>query len=136
MSSIKKIHHVAIAVTDLQQALVFWQDILGIENSELRDIPQEEAQVAFLPLGESEIELVFPTSNDSGLAKYISKRGAGIHHLCLEVDNLEAMLSRLKQNNIRLINEEPRVDQNGRRYAFIHPESAFGVLVELYEKIP
>ncbi len=136
MSSIKKIHHVAIAVTDLQQALVFWQDILGIENSELRDIPQEEAQVAFLPLGESEIELVFPTSNDSGLAKYISKRGAGIHHLCLEVDNLEAMLSRLKQNNIRLINEEPRVDQSGRRYAFIHPESAFGVLVELYEKIP
>jgi len=136
LSSIKKIHHVAIAVTDLQQALVFWQDILGIENSELRDIPQEEAQVAFLPLGESEIELVFPTSNDSGLAKYISKRGAGIHHLCLEVDNLEAMLSRLKQNNIRLINEEPRVDQSGRRYAFIHPESAFGVLVELYEKIP
>lgn len=136
MTNIKKIHHVAIAVADLQQALTFWQDILGIEKSELRNIPQEEAQVAFLPLGDSEIELVFPTSTDSGLAKYLSKRGAGIHHLCLEVDNLEALLSRLKQNNIRLINEEPRVNQNGRRYAFIHPESAFGVLVELYEKIP
>ena len=133
MAKITKINHVAIVVEDMQKALTFWQDTLGIELSELRDVPQEAAQVAFLPLGESEIELVFPTTADSGLAKYLAKRGPGMHHICLEVDDLEASLSRLKQLNVRLINEEPRTSTDGRRYAFIHPESANGVLVELYE---
>ncbi|MFZ5808451.1 MAG: methylmalonyl-CoA epimerase [Chloroflexota bacterium] len=133
MAKITKINHVAIVVEDMQKALTFWQDTLGIELSELRDVPQEAAQVAFLPLGESEIELVFPTTADSGLAKYLAKRGPGMHHICLEVDDLEAALSRLKQLNVRLINEEPRTSTDGRRYAFIHPDSANGVLVELYE---
>lgn len=133
MAKIIKINHIAIVVEDMQKALTFWQDTLGIELSELRDVPQEAAQVAFLPLGESEIELVFPTTADSGLAKYLAKRGPGMHHICLEVDDLEAALSRLKQLNVRLINEEPRTSTDGRRYAFIHPESANGVLVELYE---
>jgi methylmalonyl-CoA/ethylmalonyl-CoA epimerase len=133
MAKITKINHIAIVVEDMQKALTFWQDTLGIELSELRDVPQEAAQVAFLPLGESEIELVFPTTADSGLAKYLAKRGPGMHHICLEVDDLEAALSHLKQLNVHLINEEPRTSTDGRRYAFIHPESANGVLVELYE---
>jgi len=96
-------------------------------------MPTEAARIAFLPLGESEIELVQPTSPDSGLSRYIEKRGPGMHHLCLEVDDLAGMLSRLKASGIQLINEEPKVGEGGRLYAFIHPKSANGVLVELYQ---
>ena len=119
----------------MDQALPFWQDTLGITVSGLKDIAKEEAQVGFLPLGDSEIELIVPTSNDSGLAKFLAKRGPGLHHLCLEVDDLEAFLLKLKEKNVRLINDQPRINQEGRRYIFIHPESTNGVLVELYEKI-
>lgn len=134
MASVNKIHHIAIVVENMDQALPFWQDTLGITVSGLQDIAKEEAQVAFLPLGDSEIELIVPTSNDSGLAKFLAKRGPGLHHLCLEVDDLEAFLLKLKEKNVRLINEQPRINQEGRRYIFIHPESTNGVLVELYEK--
>jgi methylmalonyl-CoA/ethylmalonyl-CoA epimerase len=134
LASVNKIHHIAIVVENMDQALPFWQDTLGITVSGLQDIAKEEAQVAFLPLGDSEIELIVPTSNDSGLAKFLAKRGPGLHHLCLEVDDLEAFLLKLKENNVRLINEQPRINQEGRRYIFIHPESTNGVLVELYEK--
>lgn len=134
MAIVRKIHHIAIVVENMDHALTFWQDILGITKSGLQEIPNEEAQIAFLPLGDSEIELVFPTSDDSGLAKFLTKRGAGLHHICLEVEDLEGFLLHLKQKNIRLINEQPRINQEGRHYAFIHPESTNGVLVELYEK--
>jgi len=134
LASVNKIHHIAIVVENMDQALPFWQDTLGITVSGLQDIAKEEAQVAFLPLGDSEIELIVPTSNDSGLAKFLAKRGPGLHHLCLEVDDLEAFLLKLKEKNVRLINEQPRINQEGRRYIFIHPESTNGVLVELYEK--
>jgi methylmalonyl-CoA/ethylmalonyl-CoA epimerase len=135
LASVNKIHHIAIVVENMDQALPFWQDTLGITVSGLQDIAKEEAQVAFLPLGDSEIELIVPTSNDSGLAKFLAKRGPGLHHLCLEVDDLEAFLLKLKEKNVRLINDRPRINQEGRRYIFIHPESTNGVLVELYEKI-
>ncbi|MGB9640052.1 MAG: methylmalonyl-CoA epimerase [Anaerolineales bacterium] len=135
MATINKIHHIAIVVENMDEALTFWRDTLGITNSGVQDISQESAQVAFLPLGDSEIELIIPTSTDSGLAKFLAKRGAGMHHLCLEVDDLDAFLFQLQQKNVRLINELPRVNQEGRRYIFIHPESTNGVLVELYEKI-
>jgi len=135
LASVNKIHHIAIVVENMDQALPFWQDTLGITVSGLQDIAKEEAQVAFLPLGDSEIELIVPTSNDSGLAKFLAKRGPGLHHLCLEVDDLEAFLLKLKEKNVRLINDQPRINQEGRRYIFIHPESTNGVLVELYEKI-
>lgn len=134
MASVNKIHHIAIVVENMDQALPFWQDTLGITVSGLKDIAKEEAQVGFLPLGDSEIELIVPTSNDSGLAKFLAKRGPGLHHLCLEVDDLEAFLLKLKEKNVRLINDQPRINQEGRRYIFIHPESTNGVLVELYEK--
>lgn len=133
MPRIKRIDHVAVVVDDMDKALSFWRDALGIELHELRDVPAENSQVAFLPLAGSEIELVLPTTDDSGIAKYLAKRGPGMHHLCLEVDDIKAMMGQLKAKNIRLINEEPRIASDGKRYAFIHPESTGGVLVELYQ---
>jgi methylmalonyl-CoA/ethylmalonyl-CoA epimerase len=133
MPSIKKINHVAVVVDDMDKALSFWRDALGMELHELRDVPAEKSQIAFLPLEGSEVELVMPTSDDSGIAKYLSKRGAGMHHICLEVDDILGMLAQLQAKGVRLINEEPRTAADGKKYAFIHPESTSGVLVELYE---
>ncbi len=133
MPTITRINHVAVVVDDLEKSLSFWRDALGIDLQELRDVPAEQSQVAFLPLAGSEVELVKPTTSDSGIAKYLAKRGPGMHHLCLEVDDIAGMLAQLKAKNVRLINEEPRVGADGRKYAFVHPESTGGVLVELYE---
>ena len=133
MPSVKTIHHVAIVVSDLQASLRFWQAALGMRVGEVRDVPAEQAQVAFLPVSGTELELVEPTSSDSGLARYLAKKGQGMHHVCLAVDDLSAMLSRLKEHGLRLINEEPRSGDDGRSYAFVHPESTGGVLVELYQ---
>ena len=133
MPKIKKINHVAVVIEDMEKGLSFWRDALGMQMQELRDVPAEKSQVAFLPLAGSEIELVVPTSNDSGIAKYLAKRGPGMHHICLEVDDIVGMLAQLKSKNVRLINEEPRTTADGKKYAFVHPESTSGVLVELYE---
>ena len=133
MPTIKAINHVAIVVDDMEKSLSFWRDALGIELHELRDVPAEKSQVAFLPLAGAEVELVMPTTDDSGIAKYLAKRGPGMHHLCLEVDDIEGMMKELKAKNIRLINEEPRTAADGKKYAFVHPESTGGVLVELYQ---
>ncbi|MBN2555074.1 MAG: methylmalonyl-CoA epimerase [Anaerolineales bacterium] len=128
-----KIHHIAVAVDDLDAALAFWRDALGLAVGGVEDVPEQEAQVAFLPVGDSHVELVKPTSGDSGMARFIQKRGPGIHHLCLEVVDIDAVLESLKAKNIHLINETPLMRENGRRYAFIHPKSTGGVLIELYE---
>ncbi len=133
MPKITAINHVAIVVEDMQKALDFWRGALGIELDELRDVRAENSQVAFLPVAGAEIELVMPTSADSGIAKYLAKRGQGMHHICLEVDDIDGMMAQLKAKNIRLINEEPRTADDGKKYAFIHPESTGGVLVELYQ---
>jgi methylmalonyl-CoA/ethylmalonyl-CoA epimerase len=133
MPQIKQINHVAIVVEDIDESLAFWRDALGIEMHELRDVPAEKSKVAFLPVAGSEIELVQPTSDDSGIAKYLAKRGQGMHHVCLEVDDIDGMLAQLKAKGIRLINEQPKTASDGKRYAFIHPESSSGVLVELYQ---
>lgn len=133
MPSIKAINHVAVVVDDMEKSLTFWRDALGIDLHELRDVPAEKSQVAFLPLAGAEVELVMPTSDDSGIAKYLAKRGPGMHHICLEVDDIVGMLEQLRSKNIRLINEEPRTTADGKKYIFIHPESTGGVLVELYQ---
>jgi methylmalonyl-CoA/ethylmalonyl-CoA epimerase len=133
MPKIKQINHVAIVVEDMQKSLGFWRDALGLELHELRDVPAEMSQVAFLPLAGSEIELVQPTTDDSGIAKYLAKRGAGMHHVCLEVDDIDGMMAALKAKGVSLINEEARVAADGKKYAFIHPKSTGGVLVELYQ---
>ncbi len=133
MPKIKQINHVAIVVEDIETSLSFWRDALGMELSEVRDVPVEKSKVAFLPLPGGEIELVQPTTNDSGISKYLDKRGQGLHHICLEVDDIDGMLAQIKARGVRLINEQPRTGPDGRRYAFVHPESASGVLIELYQ---
>ena len=133
MPKVKQINHVAVVVDDMEKALSFWRDALGMELHELRDVAAEKSQVAFLPLSSSEVELVMPTTDDSGVAKYLAKRGAGMHHICLEVDDIDGMMAQLKSKGVRLINEEPRTAADGKKYAFIHPESTSGVLVELYQ---
>ena len=133
MPKIKAVNHVAVVVDDMEKSLLFWRDALGIQLHELRDVPAEKSQVAFLPVAGAEVELVMPTSDDSGIAKYLAKRGPGMHHLCLEVDDIDGMMSQLKAKNIRLINEEPRIAADGKKYAFIHPESTGGGLVGLYQ---
>jgi methylmalonyl-CoA/ethylmalonyl-CoA epimerase len=133
MPKVKQVNHVTVVVDDMEKALSFWRDALGMELHELRDVPAEKSQVAFLPLPGSEVELVKPTTDDSGIAKYLAKRGPGMHHICLEVDDIDGMMKQLRSRNIRLINEEPRTAADGKKYAFIHPESTAGVLVELYQ---
>ena len=133
MPTIKKINHIAILVDDMEAPLAFWRDALGLDLQGVEAVPAEAAEIAFLPVGDSEIELVHPTTDDSGLARYLAKRGPGMHHICLEVDDIEAMLAQLKAKGIELIKEEPRLRPDGRKYAFVHPKSAFGVMVELYE---
>ncbi|BAJ62304.1 MULTISPECIES: methylmalonyl-CoA epimerase [Anaerolinea] len=134
MSEIKKINHVAIVVGDIDQALTFWRDALGLELHHVEDVPSQKAVVAFMPVGDSEVELVKPTTDDSGVAKFLAERGGGMHHLCFEVDDLEAKLADLKAKGVRLINETP-IELPGRKMAFIHPKSTGGVLVELYQLI-
>ena len=133
MTDLKRLDHVAILVDNLEDALVFWQEKLGLELDHIETISSMGVKIAFLPLGESEIELVQPTTEDSGLAKFLAKRGPGLHHICLEVDDIEAKLDYLKGEGVNLIDEEPVVMDDGRKLAFIHPKSAGGVLVELYE---
>ena len=133
MPSVKAIHHVAVVVKDVDASLEFWQGALGLELGDVRDVPDEHARVAFLPLAGSELELVQPTANDTGLARFLEKHGQGMHHVCLQVDDLAGVLARLKARGIRLINEAPRTGSEGRPYAFVHPESTGGVLVELYQ---
>ncbi len=133
MSDLKRLDHVAVLVPDLDQALAFWQDQLGLSLDHVETVSSMAVKIAFLPLGESEIELVQPTTEDSGLAKYLAKRGPGLHHICIETDDIKGKLTELKEKSVRLIDEEPVLMDDGRQLAFIHPKSTGGVLVELYE---
>jgi methylmalonyl-CoA/ethylmalonyl-CoA epimerase len=133
---IKRIHHIAVVVEDIEEALSFWEDALGLKVAQRADVPEQQAQVAFLPVGEGEVELVKPTTDTSGMAKYLAKRGPGIHHICIEVDNIAETLGLLKSKGVRLIDETARRGAEGKKYAFVHPESTKGVLVELYELTP
>jgi methylmalonyl-CoA/ethylmalonyl-CoA epimerase len=132
MEKVTKINHVAIVVADIDAALAFWRDALGMELSHIEDVPSQKSQVAFMPLGDSEVELVKPTSDDSGVSKFLAERGGGMHHLCFEVNDIDAMLAQLKSKGVRLINETP-IQLEGRKLAFVHPKSAGGVLVEIYQ---
>jgi len=130
---IKRIDHIAVAVEDIERALTIFRDVLGLELSHTETVPEQGVKVAFLPVGESDIELLEPLSSDSGVAKFLAKRGEGIHHICLEVEDIEATLAGLKGKGMRLINETPVAGAHGR-VAFIHPKSTHGVLIELVER--
>jgi methylmalonyl-CoA/ethylmalonyl-CoA epimerase len=132
MAKIKKINHIAIAVKDVEETLKFWRDAMGLKVDHIEDVPSQKSEVVFIPVGDSEVELVKPTSPDSGVAKFVEEKGGGMHHLCFEVDNIDEMLVQLKDKGIRLINEVA-LELPGRKMAFIHPKSTNGVLVELYE---
>lgn len=132
MAKVTKINHIAIAVNNIEESLAFWQDALGLSLSHIEDVPSQKASVAFIPTGDSEVELVRPTDETTGVAKFLKERGPGMHHLCLEVDDIDGMLEQLKEKGVRLIHETAQV-LPGRKMAFIHPKSANGVLVELYQ---
>ena len=133
MSTVQRIDHVAIVVNDIDSALAFWRDGLGLQVMHVEDVPSQDSIVAFLPTGNSDLELVKPTSPDSSVARFLENRGPGIHHVCFEVDDLSQFLERLQSLGVRLVNPEPVVGTAGKLIAFIHPESTQGVLVELYQ---
>ncbi|HEY66901.1 MAG TPA: methylmalonyl-CoA epimerase [Thermoflexia bacterium] len=127
------IHHIAIAVRNLDAALAFYRDALGLEMSERREVSEEDVEIAFLPAGEGKIELLQPLGPESNVARFLEKRGEGLHHICLAVEDIEAAMERLRTVGAQLLSDEPRVTPNGTRYIFVHPKSAHGVLLELYE---
>ena len=128
-----KIEHIGIATRALSEALLFWRDALGLEVSETEEVSGQKVRVAMLPVGESRVELLEPTSEDSPIAKFIEKRGAGIHHIAVRVSDIRESLARLKEQGIRLVDETPRIGAGGCLVAFVHPSSANGVLLELVE---
>ncbi|OFV95672.1 MAG: methylmalonyl-CoA epimerase [Acidobacteria bacterium RIFCSPLOWO2_12_FULL_54_10] len=128
------IDHLGIAVPSLADALDFYERILGLRISGFETIAQEKTNVALLPLGDSRIELLEPTEPDSPVGRFLSKRGPGLHHICLRVPDLAATIARLQLNGVRLINAEPGTGAGGHRYVFVHPSSAGGVLLELVEE--
>lgn len=127
-----KIDHIGIVVRDIRDALRVYEAALGLPLREIAQVPDQQVEVAFLPLGESSIELVQPTTDDTGIARFLAQRGEGIHHICIEVEGIEAVLARLRDQGIPLIDEEPRQGFHGR-VAFLHPKGAHGVLIELVE---
>ena len=129
---IGRIHHVAVVVADLGASLAFYRDILGLELEVVQEIAQDRVRIAFLPIGESKLELVEPTDATTGVARFLASKGEGFHHLCLEVANLSESLTRLAIDGIELIDTAPRKGAEGP-VAFLHPRSCGGVLVELIE---
>ena len=125
--------HFGIAVASLAEAVKLYERALGLEVTGYELIPQEKTRVAMLSLGESRIELLEPTAPDSPIARFLAKRGPGLHHICLRVPELEAAVARLEENGMKLINREPGIGAGGHRYVFVHPSSAGGVLLELVE---
>lgn len=129
-----KLNHLAIVVNNVDSALGFWRDALGLQVRQAERNEGEEVDLAFLPAGDSDIELISPINETSGVAKFLAKHGPGMHHLCIEVDDILATMQRLKEHKVMLLNDTPKVNEEGTKYCFIHPKSAYGVMVELYEK--
>jgi methylmalonyl-CoA/ethylmalonyl-CoA epimerase len=130
-----KIDHLGIATKSIEEALKFWQDSLGLENVHTEIVEEQKVRVAMLPIGESRVELLEPTSDDSPISKFLEKRGGGIHHIAIEVENIVESLAKLKSNGAKLIDETPRIGAEGCLIAFVHPQSTNGVLLELTQKI-
>ena len=128
-----KINHLGIATKQISDALNFWQDALGLENVHVETVEDQKVRVAMLPIGESRIELLEPITDDSPISKFLEKRGGGIHHIAVEVTDIEASLKQLKEKGMRLIDEQPRIGAEGCLVAFVHPSSANGVLLELVQ---
>ncbi len=128
------VDHIGIAVKSIDEALKFWEETLGIKCTGREEVAEQKVVTAFLPLGDTEIELLEPTSPESPISKFIESRGEGIHHLALKVEDIEAALKELKDKDIRLIDEKPRCGAGGAKIAFVHPKAAGGVLLEISER--
>jgi methylmalonyl-CoA epimerase len=131
---LEKVDHIGIAVQSLNESLSFYRDALGLSVEETEEVPSQKVRVAMLPVGETNIELLEPTSPDSPIAKFMEKKAPGIHHIALAVDDIESVLSGLKQKGVRLINEEPLEGAGGKRIAFVHPAATGGLLLELCQE--
>jgi methylmalonyl-CoA/ethylmalonyl-CoA epimerase len=128
-----RVDHVGIAVASLEEALAAWR-LLGLSETHREEVPSQKVRVAFLSVGESAIELLEPTSPDSPIAKFLAKRGPGLHHVCFRVVDIEASIAELEASGCRLLNRVPAPGAAGKRVAFLHPDSGKGVLIELAEK--
>lgn len=133
MLKIKKIDHVAIAVNDVDAALAKWKEAFGLEATVREVVESQKTEAVLLPIGDSNVELISPRGNE-GLARYLEKKGPGIHHIAIEVEGIESALTFLKGIGVQLIDETPRKGARGHQVAFIHPRATGGVLVELVEE--
>ena len=129
-----KVHHIGIAVQDIEKSLAVYRDLLGLELEGQHEVEDQKVITAFFPVGETHIELIQPTAGNVGVTKFLEKRGEGVHHICFEVDDIEQALQDVKARGAVLIDETPRVIENGKKkMAFLHPKSTGGVLIELYQ---
>jgi methylmalonyl-CoA/ethylmalonyl-CoA epimerase len=130
-----KIDHIGIATDGIEEAATFYRDVLGLDVGRTEEVAEQKVRVAMLPIGESRIELLEATSADSPISRFLAKRGPGIHHIAVCVDDIRASLAELRESGARLIDEEPRVGAGGCLVAFVHPSSTGGVLLELVQKV-
>jgi len=128
-----KIDHIGIATGGIAEVANFYREALGLKIEEIEEVAEQKVRVAMLPIGESRIELLEPTTDDSPISKFLAKRGPGIHHVAIQVENIRESLRKMKEEGARLIDEEPRTGAGGCLVAFVHPSSTGGVLVELVE---
>ena len=131
---IKKIDHIGIAVNNLEDSLSFYEDALGLKVENIEEVAEQKVKVGFLDIGGIHFELLESTFPDGPVAKFIEKRGEGIHHIAILVDNIEKSIGFMKEKGVKLIDETPRKGAGGSKMAFVHPKSTHGILLELYEK--
>lgn len=131
---VTKIDHIGIAVKNLDETLKFYEDVMGIKCTSKEEVEEQKVRVAFLPVGDSEVELLESTTEDGPIARFIEKKGEGIQHIAFKVDNIEETIKDLQEKGVRLIDEKPRYGAGGARIAFLHPKSTSGVLIEISER--
>ncbi|MGI5998897.1 MAG: methylmalonyl-CoA epimerase [Lutispora sp.] len=131
---VKKVDHIGVAVNNLEESVKFYEEILGLKLQGIETVEEQKVKVAFLPIGDTEIELLEATTPDSPIAKFIEKKGQGVQHVAFRVDDIEKALEEMKSLGIKLIDEKPRYGAGGARIAFLHPKSTNGLLVELCER--
>ena len=132
--ALEKIAHIGVAVANLEDALAVWKDQLGVEVEAVKKLTDRGLHIAFLPVGESYVELIAPLHSDSEVSKFLDKRGPGVHHICFGVADIETSLRRYREKGIRVVQDEPQLGAEGFPVAFLHPKSTLGVLVELLEE--
>ncbi|MCD5414804.1 MAG: methylmalonyl-CoA epimerase [Clostridiales bacterium] len=131
---VKKVDHIGIAVKNIEESLKFYKDVLGIECTEIEEVTEQKVKVAFLPIGDTELELLESTDKDGPIVRFIEKKGEGMQHIAFQVANIEKAIQEMQDKGIRMIDEKPRYGAGGAKIAFCHPKSTGGVLVELSER--